>query len=70
MTTELLQHRLTCLGWRPLNDGQQAEVYGMCSPQCRHIIFAVADSHQEAWSAVCSMAMKLTREEILRLPRP
>ena len=71
MTTEVLRHWLECLGWKPLDKGQQKDgCWCVLAMSCGHTVLVFADTHSEAWSAACSLAMKLTREGLLRLPRP
>jgi len=67
MTTQKLHHRLTCLGWKPLDEGHQSDSrwYAMAE-SCGHVIIAFAGSRNEAWSAVSSMALRLTREGIMK----
>lgn len=69
MTTELLRHRLVCLGWKVLMEHRWPDNgWRVWATSCCHTIIAVADSRHEAWKAACVMAMKLTWEEPLRLP--
>ena len=70
MTTELLLHQLACLGWKVLNEGQQADGWYVLAASCGHTVLAIADTRRAAESAARSLAMKLTREGVLRLPRP
>jgi hypothetical protein len=66
MATKRLEH----LGWKALDEGRQEDGrYCLLAESCGHFIIAFADTRREAWSAACSMAMKLTREGPLRLPR-
>ncbi len=62
-----MRHRLQCLGWKPLNDAQQAYdgSWWLSAQSCGHIIVALADSRSETWSLACSMAMKLTRNGLV-----
>ena len=69
MTTELLRRQLECLGWKVLEEGQQADRWYVLAASCGHTILAFADARREAESAARSLAMKLTREGVLRLPR-
>jgi len=70
MTTDQLHHRLECLGWRVINEGRQEDDrYYVLAKSCQHYVIALADTRCAAWSAACSLAMKLTREGLLRLPR-
>jgi len=64
LTTEMMRQRLRDLGWRLLDDAQQAEdgSWWLCARSCGHTIVALADMRHEVWSLACSMAMKLTRE--------
>ena len=69
MTTELFRHRLECLDWEAHSEKRQPNSrLAVWATSCGHTIIAYTDSHNDAWSAVCTMAMKLTREELL--PRP
>ena len=70
MTTELLRHQLACLGWKVLEEGQQGDYWYVLAASCGHTVLAFADGHQEVESAARSLVMKLTREGVLRLPRP
>ena len=68
MTTA--EHQLECLGWRATDEGQRADGrYFVLAKSCDQFVIAFADTSHAAWSAACSMALKLTREG-LRLPRP
>ena len=70
MTTELLRHRLEHLGWKVLREGRHENGrWCVLAASCGHFIAALANDRTEAWSASCAMAMKLTREGVLRLPR-
>ena len=70
MTTDQLHHRLECVGWRAIEEGRQEDGrYCVLAKSCEHYIVAFADTRCAAWSAACSLAMKLTREGRLRLPR-
>jgi len=63
--------KLECLGWKTLDEGQEEDGrYCVFAESCGHFVIAFADTRSEAWSAVCSLAMKLTREGLVRLPRP
>jgi len=64
MTTEAFQHRLNCLGWKVIDEWRQSDRWYLFAKSCGHTIVTIADSRFEAWLAACSMAMKLTREEI------
>jgi hypothetical protein len=67
MTTEI--QRLQCLGWKALDEGRDEDGrYCLLAESCGHFIISCADTRREAWAAACSMAMKLTREGLLRLP--
>ena len=62
--------QLECLGWRVLDEGRQEDGrYCVLAKSCGHYVIALADTRHAAWSAACSLAMKLTREGLLRLPR-
>lgn len=70
MTTRQLHHDLELIGWRtlgegPLHDGR----YCVLARSCGHFIIAFADVRRAAFSAAREMAMKLTLEGSLRLPR-
>ena len=68
MTTEI--QRLELLGWKTLDEGRQEDGrYCVLAKSCGHFIVAFADTRREAWVAASKMAMKLTREGPLRLPR-
>ena len=67
MTTEI--QRLESLGWKPLGEERQKDHWCVLAESCGHKIIVVADARDEAWVAACKMAMKLTREGLLRLPR-
>jgi hypothetical protein len=63
--------RLELLGWKALDEGRQEDGrYRVLAESCGHYIIAIADTRRAAWSAACSLAMKLTREGLLRLPQP
>jgi hypothetical protein len=64
LTTEMMRQRLRDLGWKPLDDAQQAEdqSWWLIAQSCGQTIVALADTRHEVWSAACSMAMRLTRE--------
>ena len=67
MTTEI--QRLELLGWKALDEGRQEDGrYCVLAETCGHFLIAFAATRNEAWAAACSMAMKLTREGLLRLP--
>ncbi len=66
MTAEM--QRLECLGWRTVSEGRQKNCWFIHATSCRHSIIAIADTQFEAWSAMFSMAMKLTAGD-LSLPR-
>ena len=66
MTAEM--QRLECLGWRTVSEGRQKDRWFIRATSCGHTIIAIADTQSEAWSAMFSMALKLTAGE-LRLPR-
>ena len=70
MTTEVLRYRLEHLGWKALREGRHDGRWCVLAASCGHFVVALANSRHEAWSASCAMAMKLTREGLLRLPRP
>lgn len=57
------RHRLSCLGWKTLDNGQQVANGQWCvfAQSCGHTVVALADNRHEAWSAVWSMALKATR---------
>lgn len=60
MATE--QHRLECLGWRVIEEGRQEDGrYYVLAKSCGHFIVGLGDTRAETYSAVCSMALKLTR---------
>jgi hypothetical protein len=63
-TTEMMRQRLRDLGWRLLDDAQQAPdgSWWLIAESCGHDIIALADTQLEVWSRACAMAMKLTRE--------
>ena len=68
MTSEVLRHRLKCLGWKPL-DGEchrESGRWRLFVYSCGHTIVALADSRRGAWSAAYLMAMKLTRNGLMR----
>lgn len=69
MLTAELRHRLRCLGWKTFDRERQTRDgrWWVYATSCGHTIIAFADSRREAWSAACSMAMKLTREGSARL---
>jgi hypothetical protein len=58
-----MRNRLSCLGWKTFDNGRQLANgrWWLFAQSCRHTIVALADSRQEAWSAACAMALKLTR---------
>ena len=67
MTIEM--QRLESLGWRTLDEGRQEDGrYCVLAKSCGHFIIGFADMRSEAYSAVCSMALKLTLGG-LHLPR-
>jgi hypothetical protein len=68
MTTDVFRHRLTCLGWKILDDARQAEdgSWWLIAQSCGHSIVALADREHEVWSAACSMAFSLTCRGLLR----
>jgi hypothetical protein len=68
MTTDVIRHRLECLGWRILDDARQAEdgSWFLIAQSCGHNIVALAGTKREVWSAACAMAMKLTRSGAVR----
>jgi len=69
MTTKI--QRLESLSYRVIDEGRQEDGrYCVLAKSCGHYVIAFADTRREAWAAACSMAMKLTREGLLRLPRP
>ncbi len=66
MMTETLYHRLLCLGWKAIDEGRQLDgSWCVLALSCGHAILVFADSRQEAWSALCSMALKSTREGLV-----
>ena len=68
MTAE--SRRLEHLGWKLLDEGWQEDgCWCVLTKSCGHFAIAFADTRSEAWSALLSMAMKLTWEGLLRLPR-
>jgi len=46
--------------------GNSRTVDGGYLPQVVDTLLAIADSRREAWSAACSMAMRLTRDGRMR----
>jgi hypothetical protein len=63
MTIETLCLRLQCLGWKKTVEGQQADTsWYVLAESCGHAILVLADSRQEAWRAVCLMALTVTRD--------
>lgn len=67
MTVETLCHQLQCLGWQPLEEGRQSNgCWRVLTATFGHAILAYADNPQEAWSAACSMAMKVTLDGMTR----
>jgi len=61
--------RLELLGWKALDEGRQEDGrYCVLAKSCGHFLIAFADTRGEAWSAACSMALRLTWEGELRLP--
>jgi len=67
-TLEELNQRLRCLGWRTFDKERQLKSGRWClyAYSCGHIIVALADSRRGAWSAAYLMAMKLTRNGLMR----
>jgi hypothetical protein len=71
MTIELYRHQLECLGWKVLKeDGQPDGAYHILAQSCNDFILAFANTSDEAWSAACSMAMRLTRDGTDHPPTP
>jgi len=66
MTAEM--QRLECLGWRTVSEGRRKDRWFIHATSCGHSIIALAETQSEAWSAMFSMALKLTRGG-MRLPR-
>ena len=62
-TTSESRHWLQRLGWKTQDDGQQLDDGRWCvfARSCRHTVVALDDGQTEAWSAACSMALKVTR---------
>jgi len=70
MTTRQLHHDLELIGWRTLGEGRlSGGRYCVLARSCGHYIIALADKQRTAFSAARNMAMKLTLEGSLRLPR-
>jgi len=70
MATDQIHHRLKLLGWKPLGEGRLNDGrYCVLARSCGHFVVAFAKRRNEAWSAACKMAMTLTHEGLLRLPR-
>ena len=60
MVTSTFQ--LQSLGWKVIGDEQQADGrWCAIATSCGHTIIAIADRRDEAWLAVRSLALKLTR---------
>ena len=71
MTTETLQRRLRCLGWKACELGPQGDgQWGLWVTSCRHTIYSTGNTRHDAWSAACSMAMKLTLNSVRPGPHP
>jgi hypothetical protein len=63
MTTMTPYQRLMCLGWEAIGDGRRSDgSWYVLATSCGHVILVHANNRREAWRAVCSMALKLTRE--------
>jgi hypothetical protein len=63
MTTITPYHRLMCLGWEAVGEGRRSDgSWYVRAMSCGHVILARATNRGEAWRAVCSMALRLTRE--------
>ena len=61
--------QLELLGWRVLDEGRQEDGrYCLLAKSCGHFLIALADTRNQAWSAACSKALRLTWEGLLRLP--
>lgn len=58
-----MRHRLRCLGWKTFDNGRQVadRRWWVFAQSCGHTVVSLADSRSEAWSAACSMALKVTR---------
>ncbi len=70
MTTRQFHHDLELIGWRTLGEGRLNDGrYRVIARSCGHFIVAYADRRMAAFSAARDMAMKLTLEGSLRLPR-
>jgi hypothetical protein len=67
LTTEMMRQRLRDLGWRLLADAPAEDGnWYVIAQSCGHTVIALTDTEPEAWSAACSMAMKLTRSQYAR----
>ena len=68
LIAQMTTKHLESLGWHSIDEGRQEDGrYCLLAMSCGHFVIAFADSRNDAWSAACSLAMKLTRED-LRLP--
>ena len=69
-TTGQARRWLGCLGWKTPDDGQRLAdgCWRVFAQSCGHTVVALADGEAEAWSAACSMALRLTTRGELRLP--
>lgn len=58
-----MRSRLSCLGWKTLDDGQQRGDGTWCvfAQSCGHTVVALARNRQEGWLAASSMALEVTR---------
>lgn len=67
MTSEAFHQRLECIGWKILGGERHRKSGHWClfAYSCGHTIVVITDSRKEAWSAACSMAMKLTRHGLV-----
>jgi hypothetical protein len=63
-----MRHRLQCLGWKVFDEGRRLENGQWCllAVSCGHTLIVLGDTRREVWSAVCSMAMKLTRDGLAK----
>ena len=61
MDIEALKHRLRCLGWKVRELGAQDNgQWALLATSCGHTILAFANTRNNAWSAACLAAMRLT----------
>jgi hypothetical protein len=61
MTIEVLRHRLECLGWKTLDERHDDEDhYAVLAESCHELILAFGSTQEQAWNAMCQMAMKIT----------